>query len=82
MCASRLKSDLIITVCFWLSFLKHVSSLVVWALSCYSMLATLPYILNKINVIKVVNVILKLFKLNKQSWSLEENFIPYIYLCL
>ena len=57
-CASRLKSDLSITVCSWLSFLKQVSSLMVGAFSCYSMLTTLPYILNKINVIKVVKVIL------------------------
>ena len=82
MCASQLKSDLFITVCFWLSFLKQVSSLMVWAFNCYSMLTTLPYILNKINVIKVVNVILELFRLNKHSWNIEENFIPYIYLCL
>ena len=82
MCASRLKSDLSITVCSWLSFLKQVSSLMVGAFSCYSMLTTLPYIFNKINVIKVVKVILELFKLDKHSWNIEEHFIPYIYLCL
>ena len=82
MCASRLKSDLSITVCSWLSFLKQVSSLMVGAFSCYSMLTTLPYIFNKINVIKVVKVILELFKLNKHSWNIEEHFIPYMYLCL
>ena len=79
---SRLKSDPSITVCSWLSFLKQVSSLMVGPFSCYSMLTTLPYIFNKINVIKVVKVILELFKLDKHSWSIEENFIPYIYVCL
>ena len=80
---SRLKSDLSLTVCSWLSFLKHVSSLMVRAFSCYNMLTTLPYIfLNKLNVIKVVKVILELFKLDKHSRNIEELFIPYIYLCL
>ena len=79
MCATCLKSDLSITVCSWLSFLKQVSSLMAGALSCYSMLTTLPYIFNKINVIKVVKVMLELFKLDKHSWNIEEHFIPYIY---
>ena len=50
-CALRLKSDLSITVCSWLSFLKQVSSMMVGAFSCYSMLTTLPYIFirNKCN---------------------------------
>ena len=78
MCASRLKSDQSIIVCSWLSFLKQVSSLMVWAFSCYSMLTTLPQIFNKINVIKVVKVILELFKLDKHSCNMEEHFIPYI----
>ena len=78
MCASRPKSDLSITVCSWLSFLKQVSSLMVWAFSCYSMLTTLPYIFNKINVIKVVKVMLELFKLDTHSCNIEEHFIPYI----
>ena len=83
MCALRLKSDLSITVCSWLSFLKQVSSLMVEAFSCYSVLTTLPYIfLNKINVIKVVKVILELFKLDKRSRIIQENSIPYIYSCL
>ena len=55
----------------------------VGAFSCYSVLTTLPYIfLNKINAIKVVKVILELFKLDKHSCIIQENFIPYIYLCL
>ena len=83
MCASRLKTDLSITVCCWLSFLKQVSSLMVGAFSCYSMLTTLPYTyLNKINLIKVVKVILELFKVDKYLWNIVEHFIPYIYLCL
>ena len=82
MCASRLKSDLSITVCSWLSFLKQVSSLMVGAFSCYSMLTTLPYILNIINVIKAVKVMLELSKLDKHSWNIEVHFIPYTYLCL
>ena len=76
MCASRLKSDLSITVYSWLSFLKQVSSLMVGAFSCYSVLTTLPYIFNKINEIKVVEVILELFKLDKHSWNIEKHFIP------
>ena len=80
-CASRLKSDLSITVCSWLSFLKQVSSLMVGAFSCYNMLTTLPYIFNKINVIKIVKVTLELFKLDKHPWNIEEHFIPYLYLC-
>ena len=69
MCASRLKSDLSITVCSWLSFLKQVSSLMVGASSCYTMLTTLPYILNKINVIKAVKVMLELSKLDMEHRS-------------
>ena len=42
----------------------------------------LPYILNKINVIKVVKVILEIFKLDKRSHIIQEHFIPYIYFCL
>ena len=77
----RLKSDLSITVCSWLSFLKQASCLMVGEFSCHSMLTTLPYIpLNKINEIKVVKVILELFKLDKHSWNIEENlFLTYIY---
>ena len=67
MCAWRLKSDLSITVCSWPSFLKQVSSPMAGAFSCYSVLTTLPYILNKINIIKVVKEILELFKLDKHS---------------
>ena len=52
------------------------------AFSCYSVLTTLPYILNKINVIKVVKVTLELSKLDKHSRIIQEHFIPYIYLCL
>ena len=63
--------------------MKQASSLMVGAFSCYSMLTTLPYIyLNKINLIKVVRVILELFKLEKHSWNIEEHFIPYIYICM
>ena len=82
MCTSRLKSDLSITVFSWLSFLKQISTLMVGVFSCYGMLTTLPYIFNKINVIKVVKVILELFKLDKHSWNIVEHFIPSIYLCL
>ena len=48
---SQLKTDLSINVRSWLSFLKHVSSLMVGAFICYSMLTTLPYIFkqNKYN---------------------------------
>ena len=43
------------------------------------MLTTLSYIfLNKINVIKVVQVILELFKLDKHSCYKQEHFNPYI----
>ena len=52
----------------------------VGAFGCYSMLTTLPYIFNKINVIKVVKVILELFKLDKHSWNIEEHYISYIYI--
>ena len=82
MCALRLKSDLSITVCSWLTFLKQVSSLMVGAFSCYRVLTTLPYIFKQINIIKVVKVILELFKLDNNSCYLQEHFIPYIYLCL
>ena len=82
MCASRLKSDLSLPVCSWLSFLKQVSSLMVGVFSCYSMLTTLPYIFNKINENKVGKVILESFKLDKHSWNIEEHFIPYKNLCL
>ena len=54
----------------------------VGAFSCYSVLTTLPYILYKINVIKVAKVILELFKLDKHSRIIQEHFVPYIYLCL
>ena len=63
MCALRLKSDLSITVCSWLSFLKQVSSLMA-ATACY---LRYPNFLNKISIIKVVIVILELFKLDKHS---------------
>ena len=57
--------------------MKQVSSLMVGAFSCYSMLTTLPYIfLNKINVIKIIKVTLDLFKLDKHSCYIEEHFIP------
>ena len=53
------------------------------AFSCYSVLTTLPYIfLNKINVIKVVKVLLELYKLDQYSCNIQEHFITYIYLCL
>ena len=55
--------------------------MMVGAFSCYSVLTTLPYIfLNKINVIKVVMVILEIFKLDKHSCYKQEHFIPYIYI--
>ena len=79
---SRLKSDLSLTVCSWLSFLKQVSSLMVRAFSCYNINYVTLHFLNKLNVIKVVKVILELFKLDKHSRNIEELFIPYIYLCL
>ena len=37
--------------------------------------------LNKINVIKVVKVILELFKLDNHLCIIQELFIPYINLC-
>ena len=52
------------------------------AFSCYSMLTTLPYILNKIDIIKVVKVTLEFSKLDKHSGIIQEHFIPYIYLFL
>ena len=68
---------------FLATLLKQVNFLMVGAFSCYSVLTTLPYILNKINVIKVLMVILELFKLDKHSSTIiREHFIPYIYLCL
>ena len=42
----------------------------------------LPTFLNKINVIKVVKVILEIFKLDKRSCIIQEHFIPYIFFCL
>ena len=43
-------SDVSITVCFWLSFLKQVSSLVIGAFGCYSVFTALPHIfVNNIN---------------------------------
>ena len=82
MCALRLKSDLSITVCSWFSFLKQVSSLMVSAFSCYSLLTMFPYIFHKINVINVVKVIFEIFKLDKRSRIIQELFISYIYFCL
>ena len=38
--------------------------------------------LNTINVNKDVKLILKLFRLAKHSWHIQEHFKPYIYLCL
>ena len=67
---------------FVTKLLKQVSSVVVGAFSCYSVLTSLPYLLNKINVIKVVMVIPELFKLDKHSCNKQEHFIPYIYLYL
>ena len=42
------------------------------------------HFLNKINVIKVVKVILESFKLDHYScyMYIQEHFIPFIYLCL
>ena len=73
----RLESDLSITVCSWISFLKHISSVQLLQRVNYVTL----HFLNKINVIKVVMVILELFKLDKHSRIIQEHFIPYIYLC-
>ena len=83
MCVLRLKSDLSIAVCSLLSFLKQVSSLMVEAFSCYSVLTTLPNIFkqNKCNQ-GVIVIILELFKLDKHSRIVQEHFIPYIYSCL
>ena len=65
------------TVCFWLSFLKQVSSLAVAGFGCCSVLTTLPHIfVNKINVIKIVKVILEIFKLAKYSCNIQEHFMP------
>ena len=80
--ALRLKSDISLTVCSWLSFLQQVSSVMVGEFSCYSVLTNHPTFLNKINVIMVVKVILELYQLDKHSRIIQERFIPYIYLCL
>ena len=44
MSALRLKPNVSINLCFYLSFLKHVSSLTVGAFGCYSMLTMLNII--------------------------------------
>ena len=41
-CALRLESNVSLNLCFSLSFMKHVSSLVVEAFGCYIVLTTLP----------------------------------------
>ena len=52
------------------------------AFTFYSVLTTLPYILNKINVIKVVMVMPGLFKLDKHSHIIQEHFNPYILMLI
>ena len=80
-CALRLKSDVSINVCFWLSFLKQVSSLAAGVLNTACNYVT-PHFLNTINVTQVVKAILELFILAKHSCNIHEHFIPYRYLCL
>ena len=56
--ALRLKSDLSITVCSWLSVLKQEALSWLGRLAATACLLRYPTFLNKINVIKVVKVIL------------------------
>ena len=59
--------------------------LVLWRLGVWLLLSVnyvTPHFLNKINVNKVVKVILELFELAKTSCNIQENIIPYRYLGL